>query len=390
MSAAAGAPVHLLAAAAFCSTAALRVCDPLLPRLATEFQRSTGETARLIVAFSVAYGLAQLLSGPLADRFGKQRLLVCAVAACGLCAMSAALADSFDTLLVWRAAWGVAAAGIVPLAMAWIGDAVAYEARQATLARLLMGTLSGMVFGQLLGGFLADSAWGWRGAFAVLGLAYGMVGALLWRNASQAGTQTPAAGGGGLGAVLAQPWARVVLSAVFIEGLFLLGALSYLPSYLHVRQGLSLPVAAGICALYAVGGLAYVAWARRIVGALGEVRMVALAGLLMAAALGGLWLLPLAWTAAALALLLGFGTYLFHSTLQTLATQMAPLARGSAMSLFSFSLFGGQALGAMAFGGTIDRQAYATLLLLPAAALAATGLGFAASLRRRRALSAAG
>src|SRR5262249_27928058 len=143
-----------------------------------------------------------------------------------------------------------------------------------------------------------------------------------------------------------------------------------------------------VAALYAVGGLAYAICARRVVGTLGEIRMAAVGGLLMATALAGLWLLP-HWAAAApLSVLLGFGTYLYHNTLQTHATQMAPQARGRAVSLFSFCLFAGQSLGVVAFGGTVDLHAYAALLLLPAAALAIVGAGFAALLRRR--LSVAG
>ncbi|MDR6535085.1 putative MFS family arabinose efflux permease [Variovorax soli] len=384
MSATPGAPVRLLAAAAFFSAAALRVCDSLLPRFALEFQRSAGEAGRLIVAFAVAYGLMQLLSGPLADRFGKQRLMTFALAGCGFTSAAAALAGSFDMLLAWRALWGMAAAGIVPLAMAWIGDAVAYEARQATLARLLLGTLSGMVIGQLLGGLFAETAPGWRGAFAVLSVGYWVVGSLLWRDAARTKTMLPpAANRGGIAFVIAQPWARVVLVAVFVEGVFLLGSLSYLPTYLHAREGLGLAAASGVAALYAVGGLGYAICARRVVGMLGEIRMAAAGGLLMATALVGLWLLP-HWSAAApLSVLLGFGTYLYHNTLQTHATQMAPEARGSAVSLFSFSLFAGQSLGVVIFGGTVDLSAYAALFLLPAAALAIVGVAFAEMLRRR-------
>jgi predicted MFS family arabinose efflux permease len=334
----------------------------------------------------------QLLFGPLADRFGKQRMVTLALAGSGAASACAALAGSFEALLAWRALWGMAAAGVVPLAMAWIGDVVAYETRQATLAQLLLGTLSGMVIGQLLGGLCAETPLGWRGAFVVLSAGYWTVAALLWRAPlrSPVAVAAPAAGRAGPGAVLAQPWARVVLVAVFLEGVFLLGALSYLPTYLHARAGLGLAAASAVSALYAVGGLAYAICARHVVRSLGEVRMVAAGGLLMAAALGGLWLLPHWSSAAPLSVLLGFGTYLYHNTLQTHATQMAPQARGSAVSLFAFSLFAGQAVGVVAFGSLLDLQAYAALLLLPAAALAAAGIGFAVSLRRRAATIAQG
>jgi MFS family permease len=65
--------VLLLAAAAFFSGAALRVCDPLLPRLAQEFSISQGAAGQVIISFSIAYGLMQLVFGPLGDRFGNRR-----------------------------------------------------------------------------------------------------------------------------------------------------------------------------------------------------------------------------------------------------------------------------------------------------------------------------
>ena len=62
---------------------------------------------------------------------------------------------------------GAAAAGVTPLAMAWIGDSVPYERRQEVLARLIGATTLGMIAGQWLGGVLADTL-GWRSAFAML------------------------------------------------------------------------------------------------------------------------------------------------------------------------------------------------------------------------------
>jgi predicted MFS family arabinose efflux permease len=44
--------------------------------------------------------------------------------------------------------------------------------------------------------------------------------------------------------------------------------------------------------------------------------------------------------------LAGLGFYQFHNTLQTMATQMAPTARGTSLSLFAFCFFAGQAAGA--------------------------------------------
>lgn len=381
--------IVLMACAAFFSGAALRVCDGLLPRLARDFGITPGTAGQVVISFAVAYGLMQLLFGPLGDRYGKARLMCVALFGCAAGAGASALAPDFRSLVWARMLWGMAAAGVIPLAMAWIGDNVPYAQRQATLARFLTGTLSGMMAGQLAGGLFADIAAGWRGAFLTLAIGFVLVASLLLARVRRMPPPAPPEGTGpshfgrSLGAVLRMPWARRVLLAVGAEGVFLLGPMAYLPAYLHERYGLTLALASGLIALYAVGGLAYALSARRIVASLGERRMVFLGGILMGATFLALWLFPWWILAGPIALVMGFGTYLFHNTLQTNATQMAPASRGTAVALFAFCLFGGQALGVTLSAWSVDHLGYTPMLLVAAFALVVTGWLFAGALGRR-------
>lgn len=382
------ATVTLMASAAFFSGAALRICDALLPRLAHDFNRTPGAAGQVIISFSIAYGLMQLFFGPIGDRYGKARVMCLSLLGCALSALASALVPGFEGLVWSRVAWGMAAAGVIPLAMAWIGDNVPYDQRQATLARFLLGTLSGMMAGQLTGGLFADSAFGWRGAFASLTVGYGVVAWLLMMKIRAAPKALLLKGNfnfaGQLGSVLAVPWARVVLLTALAEGVFLLGPLSYLPAYLHVRHGLSLSASSAMIALYAVGGLVYALTARRIVARYGEHRMVLSGGILMGLGFLVLWLSPWWVTAGPDALMIGFGTYLFHNTLQTHATQMAPAARGTSVALFSFCLFGGQAIGVSLCGYTFDNFGPSIMLLSAAVVLPLVCWCFARALRRRQ------
>jgi predicted MFS family arabinose efflux permease len=276
------------------------------------------------------------------------------------------------------------------MSMAWIGDNVPWEQRQATLARLLLGTLSGMTAGQLAGGLFADSAWGWRGAFGALCIGYLVVGTLLLARLrsipGHAAAQAPR--GAWLGPardILGTPWPRLVLAAVMTEGIFLLGPLAYLPAYLHQRFGLALSVAASFVALYAIGGLLYAMVAQHIVRRFGDRRMVLWGGFVVGAGFLAWWLMPQGWIAAPVALMVGFGTYLYHNTLQTHGTQMAPAARGTGMSLFAFCFFVGQAIGVSLAGQAFDRFGAAPLLLVPALVLPGAGWAFARALKRRAA-----
>lgn len=381
--------IVLLACAAFFSGAALRVCDGLLPRLARDFSITPGAASQVVISFAVAYGLMQLVFGPLGDRYGKARLMCAALFGCAGGAAASALAPGFDALVWTRMLWGMAAAGVIPLAMAWIGDNVPYAQRQATLARFLTGTLSGMMAGQLAGGLFADLAAGWRGAFFTLAVGFALVATLLLRRVRRMPAPAPSASTGrghfgrDLWSVLQVPWARRVLLAVGAEGIFLLGPMAFLPTYLHHRHDLTLAVASGLIALYAVGGLVYAVSARRLVATLGERRMVLLGGVLMSATFLALWLSPWWFAAGPIALLMGFGTYLFHNTLQTHATQMAPASRGTAVALFAFCLFAGQALGVTLAGWSVDHLGYAPMLATAAAGLAVAGWAFAGALGRR-------
>lgn len=377
--------VTLLALAAFFSGAALRIADGLIPRLAHDFNLTTGQAGQVVITFSIAYGLMQLVFGPLADRFGKARMVTVAVGGCSLLALASAAAPDFDTLLAARIAWGMAAAGIIPLAMAWIGDAVPFEERQPTLARFLLGTLSGMMAGQLAGGLFADTGLGWRGAFATLAAGFAVVTMLLVARmrAAAAVAPAPAPAGflGGIRMVAATPWAWRVLAAALAEGVLLLGPAAYLPAYLHQRFGLSLSAASALLALNAVGGLVYAMGARRIVARLGQRRMVLAGGALVGAGYLALLLSPWGWTAGPVALAVGFGTYLFHNTLQTHATQMVPAARGSAVAVFAFCLFTGQAIGVTLSGIAFDHGGPAWLLLPAALGLPVAAWAFARALR---------
>jgi len=75
----------------------------------------------------------------------------------------------------------------------------------------------------------------------------------------------------------------------------------------------------------------------------------------------------------------GFGFYMLHNTVQVLATELAPSARGSALALFASCFFLGQGVGP-ALGGVIARWTdYETLflgagLLMPILGFAAAGL----------------
>ena len=378
--------LQLLGLAGFASMASMRICDPMLVVLGQEFQVTTGDASAVVSVFAVVYGVLQLFYGPLGERFGKLRVVSLAVLACALFSAITALSMNLPMLVIMRGFMGAAAAGIIPLSMAWVGDQVPYERRQETLAKLMSATVLGMMSGLWFGGFAADTV-GWRGAFVLLAAMFGVAALLLLRRLreqakreAQLQTQSVPVAAPGLwaafrltGQLLGTPRVRWVLGVTAAEGALVFGALAFMPTHLHQQFGLSVVAAGSVMMVYGVGGLLYSQMARRWLAWLGERGLVrtgaafVAVGLLVLAWGSGVWLGMLA------CLMTGLGFYMLHNTLQVQATQMAPAARGSAVTLFACSLFFGQSTGVLIMAQSVDMGwlAYA----FTAAAVGVTGLG---------------
>jgi MFS family permease len=247
--------LKLLGLAGFASMASMRIGDPMLVVLGQEFQVSTGEASGVVSVFAVVYGLMQLFYGPLGERFGKLRVVSLAVAACALLSAITALSVNLPMLLVMRGLMGAAAAGIIPLSMAWVGDQVPYERRQETLAKLMSATVIGMMSGLWFGGFAADTL-GWRSAFVLLAVMFAWPALLLWRARQKApapaATQPPSliASFRLTGQLLGTPRVRLILTVTAAEGALVFGALAFMPTHLHQQYGLSVVVRLGHDALW--------------------------------------------------------------------------------------------------------------------------------------------
>ena len=396
--AASTAPVPVLAIAglslaAGASGISLRLADALLPRLANEFLISLGQASQVITVFAVAYGLSQLVFGPLGDRYGKYRVIAWACAASAVTSLLCALAQSHAALLAGRLLAGATAAAVIPLSMAWIGDVVPYERRQAVLARFLIGQISGFAIGVWAGGFAAEHL-DWRTPFyAVAGLFLGVAGVLQWvRRGLPVVTTAPRTAGPGnllqrtraeFAAVLAQPWARVVLVTVFLEGAVVYGPFAFIASHLHQRFGLPLSTVGALVMLFALGGLVFALAARWLVQRLGEGVLVRTGAVFIASALAVLATAPAwGWAMPACALM-GLGFYMLHNTLQTHATQMAPERRGAAVAAFAACFFGGQSVGVGLAGLLVGHIGTAWLLAAGALGVWGVGWGFNRRLRAR-------
>jgi predicted MFS family arabinose efflux permease len=383
--------ITLLALASFAAQAMVRVTDSLLPQIAADLNVSVGATSIVVTAYLLAHGSVQLVIGPIGDRFGKY--LCVSIAAAGSTAMVVAcgLAPSLPVLVAARLACGLATGWIIPFALAFVGDVIPYERRQQVIGRFLSGQILGQLFGQAAGGVLGDY-FGWRNVFFILAalLAAATLGLFyeLWRNPITHANATPQHRGRGFiadySAVLRSPWARAVIAIAFIEAAAMFGAFTYVGADLHLRFGVGFTLVGLFVGAFAIGGLIYSLSVRALVSRFGQTGLAAGGGALLALAYLTLAFEPHYWMAPAAILTIGLGFYMLHNTLQTNATQMTPQARGTAVAIFSASLYLGQTAGVAAGGVIFDRFTAVPVFLIAAAVLLALALWFARQLKRRR------
>lgn len=377
--------VILLSAAGFASAANMRITEPLLPLLAEAFATSPGDASVVVSAFTIGYGLFQLVWGIVGDRLGKLRVITFLTLCTGLTAAVAAAAGSLWTLAAARLVTGATAAGIIPLSMAYIGDTVGYDQRQVVLARYLAGHVLGILAGQVAGGVLGG--WfGWRALFLFVGALFLAAGtALLSAGGHAAGSPTRSRGTLGLllPELLRRRQARLVLLTVTLEGGVFFGAFAYVGAHLRFAYRLDYTAVGLLLLAFGLGGLTFSLTVHRLLRRLGESGLAAGGGMLLATAFLGSALEPAVPLVPCLLFLLGLGLYMLHNTLQTHATQMMPEARGLGVSVFASCYFVAQGLGVGLAGPAVDSFGYAPLFAVAGLACLAIGLGFAAALRAR-------
>ena len=140
---------------------------PALPALTEGFGAAMSQAQLTLSALLLAFGVSQLIWGPLSDRFGRRPILLWGLATYTLASIGSTLAPSMALLIVWRVVQGAAMGAVVMCARAIIRDL--YQPQEG--ARIMSKGLSGLgvlaCVSAPLGGLLSEF-WGWRVALMAL------------------------------------------------------------------------------------------------------------------------------------------------------------------------------------------------------------------------------
>ncbi|MEQ9917741.1 multidrug effflux MFS transporter [Pectobacterium aroidearum] len=162
--------VALLAGLSAISILSTNIILPAFPDIGEQLGASARELGLTLSSFFITFALAQLVVGPLSDRYGRKNLVLGGLSIFIIGTVVGGLAGSLETLIVGRViqALGICAAAVLARAIA--RDLFEGETLARALSLTMIATAAAPGFSPLVGSVLTTTL-GWRAIFILVGLA---------------------------------------------------------------------------------------------------------------------------------------------------------------------------------------------------------------------------
>jgi MFS family permease len=145
----------------------------------TDFSLSYTQSGWVMSAFSITTGIGQLLSGWLADRFGRRLMILVSITGVAIMGILISLSHSYVTLIAFLILAALIGGGYHPASGAVISSSVPPEYRGRAFGIHFIGGSSAFWIVPLLATPIAV-AWGWRGSYLTLSIPTIALGILLY------------------------------------------------------------------------------------------------------------------------------------------------------------------------------------------------------------------
>ncbi|MFJ3670437.1 MFS transporter [Streptomyces sp. NPDC090106] len=392
-----------------------------LPQLRGEWNLDTGHTTALMTVGSVGMLIGALVSGRLADRVGRVKVIATCIAVASLCNLALTLCHSPEPFMAIRFLQGMAIGGEVPIAATFIAEITRAHRRGRFVLLFELVFPAGLTAGALVAYWLIPLL-GWRWMFALAALPAVLCPVILRRvpesprwladhghhekalatmaaieakvekstgaplpDPEPAHPAAPSQGRGGLGELLGRRYRKrmIVIGVLWFTGYFVnYGITSWLPTIYGTRFGLDLSTALLYSTVTSCAGLLGCLVVALTVDRVGRRNTVvrclgaaALCLLVLGLAATGTAVGVLAWTSLAAVFLFGCNICLYVYTPELFPTRIRALgvSLGSAMNRLGIIL-GPIVVGAVYAGGAIG-TVFVTLaaVALVGSVTAATG-----------------
>ncbi|MBN8787092.1 MAG: MFS transporter [Terrimonas sp.] len=361
--------LYLLSLATFIIFFQLYMVAPLIPELSASFEVSEQNMGLIIPVFLIPYACCTLFYGILADKFGNKVSILTSFFLFGVFTLLTATSKSINQLFYWRMVTGIVAGGVVPIALAWIGQLYIYEKRGRPLGFIFGAIAGGGAFGSA-SGIMLEAYVGWKLLFLGVGFAAIIIWVSLFITYSRRhAVKIPQKHTSlkeifsGYKYLLTSLRGRNTFSYVFLNGVFIYGVFTWLGSYLDKEYSLN-TVQIGLALLgYGIPGFIFGPFIGKLADKFGRSRLLPI-GLLVGGFSAFALIFDIPLTASKIAIIaLSIGYDLSQPLLAGIITEIGGKRGGQAMSLMVFMLFLGFGTGSYLFG-LLLRFGFPTALLV--------------------------
>ncbi len=152
------------------------VVNVSVPHIAGNLGATVDEGTWVVTSYLVSNAIILPMSGWLANRFGRRRMLMLCVAGFTLTSLLCGMATSLESLIFFRVLQGLTGGGLQPLAQAVLLETFPPKKHGTAMAAFGLGIILAPILGPTLGGYITDNyTWRWIfylnlpvGAFSLL------------------------------------------------------------------------------------------------------------------------------------------------------------------------------------------------------------------------------
>ena len=140
-----------------------------LPAIAAAFAEPEAKVQLVVGVFLAGFAMAQLVLGPVSDRFGRRPVLLAGLAVYALAGLACTQAESLSVLLPLRFVQGISACAGPVIARAIVADVYAGKAAQRAISIVTAGMGLAPIVAPMIGGVLMNF-FNWPAVFITLSL----------------------------------------------------------------------------------------------------------------------------------------------------------------------------------------------------------------------------
>jgi predicted MFS family arabinose efflux permease len=316
----------------------------LISNIAGDLGFSISTASLSVTAYMLGFGLFTLIFGPLGDKYGKVKIINIAALGTALFSMLGSTAFNLPSLVAFRAMNGIFGSGIFPVTIAFVGEMFDDEDRHKAIAFIMSMGFFGSAMATIIGGTISYFA-SWRMVYLVYGVGEFVLALIMLKTLERdkgvrdklelVKSYTTA--------IKNRRFITLVVLLLFV-GAAVLGSFTYTGIAVMQKTGSNIFITGIVLASFGVATVFGGKLAPKVKAKLKNMYLIVSCGI----GFIGLTLLSYSSTLPVIILalfLFGMSFIFMQSTLVTTAQAMLPQMKGTAMSMTSFNLFVGAAIG---------------------------------------------